>query len=248
MMKKLRRRFYLWRKERRDGATEDFSPHGVPVHVPATADISLRYLLTRGRDYEREEAAMVRDFLAPGMNVIELGGCMGIISALIRDRIGPEAKHVVVEANPGLVAICEANAARAAAPGATELVQPVVDYSGRDEVTFAFGETAHSGYVGAAGADGVAVRTITLAALAARVPDGPFALICDIEGAELDLFEREDPKVLGRISVLVLETHPKVYRGGAAEAEKLAARIEAGGLHLRHRDGQVMCFTRVAPA
>lgn len=126
MMKKLRRRFYLWRKERRDGATEDFSPHGVPVHVPATADISLRYLLTRGRDYEREEAAMVRDFLAPGMNVIELGGCMGIISALIRDRIGPEAKHVVVEA--------------------------------------------------------------------------------------------------------------------------LAARIEAGGLHLCHRDGQVMCFTRVAPA
>ena len=66
---------------------EFFSPHGVPIRVPKDGDLAIRYLLARGRPYEAPEADMVRKYLSIVMTVIELGGCYGIVSALIRKQI-----------------------------------------------------------------------------------------------------------------------------------------------------------------
>ena len=74
---------------------EQFNPHGVLIKLPRSADISIRYLLARGRPYEGPEARMVQKYISHGFNVIELGGCYGIISALIRKQIGPHAKHII---------------------------------------------------------------------------------------------------------------------------------------------------------
>ena len=53
---------------------------------------------------------MVRKYLSIVMTVIELGGCYGIVSALIRKQIGPDAKHIIVEADPSPAKICVLNA------------------------------------------------------------------------------------------------------------------------------------------
>lgn len=226
--------------------TEMFAPHGVPVRVPREADLALRYLLARGRAYEAEEAGMVRDLLPPGCNVIELGGCMGILSALIRATIGPEARHLVVEANPDLQAICAENAARGAAPGRTETLFAAVDHSGAATVRFGVPDTVHDGRVGAGGARGTEVPAVTLEALVARMPAAaPLALVCDIEGAEVGLVEA-GAHLLPRFALIVMETHPRIYARGTAERDALVARIEAAGFNVARRAQDVLAFVPTA--
>ena len=191
---------------------------------------------------------MVRRDLAPCQNVIELGGCFGLISAVIRQAIGPDARHIAVEADAGLARACAENAVIGANPQCTSTIVAAVDYSGRDTVTFQTGHNAHVGHVpgaGEVGATGKPVATTTLRKLAALLPDGPFALVCDIEGTELALFQA-DADLLPRITLLVLETHPKVYSGGEADLAQMVATITASGLRVVEEAEQVICFTRSA--
>ena len=54
--------------------------------------------------------------------------------------------------------------------------------------------------------------------------------------------------ILPRLSVLILETHPKVYPGGRADLDHMLAAIRASGMELVAEAGQVVCFRRSAPA
>lgn len=240
--KKFKRRQYLKLRKWLGHSNEDFAPHGVPVHIPEGIDLAITYLLGKGRPYEAEEAAMVRDFLRPGMNVIELGGCFGVVSALIRKTIGPEAHHVIVEANPALVPTLKRNAGQGAAPGRTEVINAAVDYSGAPSVTFAIGPNAHMGRIGA-GAETVTVPAVRLEDLATRIPEGPYSLVCDIEGAELGLFAAE-AKALDRVALVILETHPDAYPRGRADVEALRGRLVAAGLQELRAEADVICFGR----
>lgn len=246
-MTKLNRRLYLWIHDRLSPEPDVFSPHGLPVRIPRSADGTLRYTLARRRPYELPEANLIRAYISPDMPVVELGGCMGVVSATIRHRIGPRARHVVVEAIPELAAICRVNASAGAEPGATVVIEAAVDYSGSPTVTFATGHSAHVGHVATSGEPGITVGTITLSALASEMPAGSFALVCDIEGGELALFEH-DAQTLARVDVLVLETHPHVYPNGDQDLRRLLERIESLGLRQVAEMEQVYGFRRLAKA
>ncbi|SFJ75154.1 FkbM family methyltransferase [Jannaschia pohangensis] len=238
-----KRRMFLRLREGLGTARTEFAPHGVPVTVPRAAGVDMRYLLERGRPYEDPEAALIRAHIAPGTPVIELGGCLGIVSALVRSVIGPDARHIVVEAMPDLAPIARLNATRGAGAGKAEVVEAAVDYSGADHVTFAVGHSAHVGHVAGAGEAGLKVPVTTLSALADRLGADRFALVCDIEGAELALFEHET-EVMSRIDVIVLETHERAYPNGKADLEAMCARIAAAGLPEVARIDGVYCFKR----
>lgn len=242
-MKEFRRRTYLKLRKLLGMNAEVFAPHGVTVRVPEGIDPVFTYKLVRGRPYENSEAELVRSFLMPGTNVVELGGCMGIVSALIRSVIGPDAMHIVVEADPKLRPVCEANAKQGAADGKTRMVGAAIDYSGQDTVVFAQGENAHNGRVGGAGRIGIEVPAIRLSDLADDLPDGPFALVCDIEGAELDLIAKENA-LFSRMSVVILETHPHAYPNGAKDFDAIIASLQASGLKLVKQIDDVVCFVR----
>lgn len=241
MIQNYKRRLYLAVQRWLGNEKLTFAPHGIDVSVPPDADLKIRYDLARGRPYEGSEAAMIIAHLPKSMPVIELGGCLGIISALIRRQIGPDATHIVVEANAELAEFCRPNAMIGAADGATQIVVAAVDYSGAPSVSFATGRMAHSGRVSEGGT--MSVPTTTLAKLAAALPDGPFALICDIEGAEMPLVLHETA-LLARVAVFVLETHPKLYHGGKADMEALIAAVEKTGLRCVAQARNVYAFTR----
>lgn len=244
-MKKIRRQIILFLMKVFGKDTENFAPHGVPVHIPSDADLAIRHLLARGRPYEEPEASFISRYLSEGSNVIELGGCFGIVSALIRHKIGSESRLIVVEAHPELAVICEANATRNAKDADTEVIQAAVDYSGQPSITFASGQNAHVGHVAQEGEAGFTVPTIKLAALAERFSDGQFVLVCDIEGAEIALVENE-ADTLARVSLLVLETHPALYPQGAADLDAMCASLEGLGLHQVEKIEDVLCFRRAA--
>ncbi|HPD91905.1 MAG: FkbM family methyltransferase [Rhodobacter sp.] len=243
-MKRQRRTAILWLLDRLGVSTEVFHPYGVEVHVPKGSDLSMRYNLTRKVPYEVGEATLIRKYVTPGTHVIELGGCVGVISALTRSVIGPEARQIVVEAEKALVPVCGANAARGALPGAALAVHAAVDYSGAPFVRFATGHNAHVGHVAQPGEDGNDVPTTTLTRLMEGFPDdGPAALICDIEGAELALCHAEQA-ALARFSVIVMELHPGVYPGGDRDQAALESDLRAAGFTPVETIDQVTCFVR----
>jgi FkbM family methyltransferase len=242
-MKRIRRTLHLLLHDAFSKDPEHFSPHGIRVRIPKTADRSIRYLLMRRRPYEQPERDLVVKHLRSGMNVLELGGCMGIVSATIRATIGPRARHLVVEAIPELANICAANARIGAEPDAVNVVQAAIDYSGNPTVRFAPRHNAHVGGVAGLHEDGIDVPATTLTALGHQMPAGPFALVCDIEGTEIDMIAHESD-VLNRIDVLILETHPKRYVNPKSDIDALRARLRSHGLRLVESCSDVECFAR----
>ena len=234
---------HIWMMIRRIFISNDefFSPHGVSIKVPKDGDPAIRYLLARGRPYEAPEAEMVRKYLSLGMNVIELGGCYGIISALIRQQIGPHATHIIVEADPSLAKICATNANLDNTINLADIVVAALDYSGAKKITFMPGENVHGGRVAADGEPGFDVLTTTLSEQVLKLPQKDYTLVCDIEGAELDLFQNEQ-KAVSEAYLLILETHPKIYPRKKIDYQKIKKNIENAGLVEIEKSGEVVCF------
>lgn len=242
-MKHLRRSLHVLLHDLFSRDPEHFAPHGIRIHIPRSADRSIRYLLMRGRPYEQPECDLIRAYLRPGMNVLELGGCMGIVSASIRSAIGPTARHIVVEAMPELATICSSNARLGAEPDSVVMVEAAIDYSGRPTVRFAPRHNAHVGGVAGDGEPGIDVPSTTLAALAGRMPQGPFALVCDIEGTETEMIARESD-VFDRIDLLIIETHPRRYAQPEADLAAMEARLHEHGLRRAETRMDVQCYLR----
>ncbi|NRB19490.1 MAG: FkbM family methyltransferase [Rhodobacteraceae bacterium] len=218
-----------------------FSVHGVKVTVPQNVDPEIRYMLARKRPYEVPEAKFVQTYLSAGTNVVELGGSIGVISTLVRHQIGPEALHIIVEANPELAAVCKHNASAEAKPNCVDVIEAAVDYSGAAQVMFDFGHNAHTGRVSL---QGHPVPTTTLAQVSNRLPDGPAALICDIEGAEFDLIVAET-EALKRFELIILETHPHAYTDGPESLETMLSLLASYGFVQTEDADDVVVFTRV---
>ena len=236
----------MWRQRRlarlQAEQGERFDLHGVSVLLPAAmASESVRIQAMRGR-YERKEARAIRRFLKPGTPVIELGGSLGVISAVIRSAIGPQAPHVVLEANPKLIHICAANAINPVAPERTRVLNAALAY-GCDTVLFrCTADTLGGAITTTDEADAVAVRTTTLAALAAELPVPPghsFALVCDIEGAELDMMQHEET-VWRRVCLVVIETHPSSYAVQGSSEASFMALAKARGLRVLQQQKRVL--------
>jgi len=235
----------FWRRRRvrkhfaRHGDVFDY--HGVEVRLPADVDIAAANALIRGK-YEREEAELVLKHLPRDLAVIELGGSLGVVSALVRSRLAPGVKHVVVEANPALIQTCRANAETGRGP--TEVVQAALFHDG-PVARFSVGETVHSSALADAQAtNAIEAPAVTLAELHRRVgsPDR-FSLVCDVEGAEFDMFARERT-VLAYVDTAIVELHPQSYRSRGAKTEDLLANVRRSGLEIRRRINDVVLLTR----
>ena len=242
-LKEIKQKIYLRFLSLLNSSSTTFTPHGIPIKIPSNIQTSVRYAFARGRPYEEAEAKMIINHLPLDTNVIELGGCLGVISALIRHRIGVNAHHLIVEANPDLTDICLSNATNTTTKN-TNIIVAAVDYSNKKYVNFVFGHHMHVGRVSKEQKTGIPTRTTTLSELVKRIPKGPFALICDIEGAEEHLFEREDT-LISNISLLILETHPYMYSDGKNTQKKMLDCIASFGLQEIDREGDVVCFKRM---
>jgi FkbM family methyltransferase len=221
-----------------------FSYHGLEIRLPATSAVPAANSLIRGK-YERDEAAMILKHLPVDMPVIELGGSLGVISRLVRSRIGPAVPHIVVEANADLIDICTTNAVAEAEPGTTTVVNAAVYYDG-PVARFHIGDNAHSGALAANGDGGQAVEVpaTTLAALADMLPPGQdYALVSDIEGAEYAVFERERD-ALSRVSMAILEIHPKAYRSEGKSEEGFLDLVRSAGFTIVDKQADVLVLVR----
>ena len=217
-----------------------FDYHGLAVTMPQSAGLAAMNALLRGK-YESEEAALIAKHLPADLPVIELGGSLGVVSRLIRSRLAPGTRHLVVEANPDLIEACSRNALAGAAPGATEVLNAALFRDG-PEARFRIGEETHSNAldIGSGAGRVVAVPAVTLKDLHQRIGSpSAFSLVADIEGAEFALFEK-DAETLAKAALAIVELHPKEYAKACRSEGEMDGLIAAAGFRVTERLADVV--------
>lgn len=215
---------------------------GREVATPPDLQLSIQCLIAEG-SYERSEAALIERFVPRDLPVIELGGCLGLISGFVAARLRPEVDLVVVEANPSLFDSCRHNASLGGERPRSRVVQAAIAYGG-DTVQFGVSANVHVNRVGAEGKPGISVPAMTLAAVLSTIsaPNG-YTLICDIEGAEVELIAHEGAALAG-CQTAVVELHPSLYAERGTNLDKVLARLAALGLRPAAHENNVYAFTR----
>ena len=188
--------------------------------------------------YESEERSLVKKFIKSDDTVIELGGCLGIVSCTTNKLLADNTRHVVVEGNPFCVPTLHQNrnlnrcgfvienCAITNAPTATFYLHPRFIVGGTTQR-----ETARP----------VRVPGRSLTELDARY--GPFtALIIDIEGAELEVFEGSR-ELLGRYRLVIAELHD--WALGEKGVERCREILASAGLQFQSRAGITEAWQRV---
>lgn len=202
-----------------------FHIHGVTVQIPAEIDLRIRFFIARQR-YENSEAALIRDHIPTGATVIELGGALGVISKVIRDQIGPEGTHVVVEPNPAIIDVCRTNAAHEK----TQVVQAALAYDAENVQLSQDASLLDNRLVQdlRPGQASFTVPATTLSKLHAMAGGGRFSLVCDIEGAEADLVQG-DTEALRHCDRIIMEVHPGYLEERGSSLDTLLGQLAALG-------------------
>jgi len=152
--------------------------------------------------YELPERQLVRKHLPPEARVLELGGCIGVVSCLINRLLQNSRSHVVVEANPFLIPFLSGN--RDLNGAAFSIEQCVVSRS--HDATLVISANMDGSRIGGSG---IAVPTRTFEYIESKYGINFDALVMDIEGAESD-FIRENREALHRMNFVLVEFHPSV--------------------------------------
>ena len=145
--------------------------------------------------YESAELQLINRYLPATLDVVELGGSLGVVSAHIGRCLEPGRQLVSVEANPALMHVLRANLT-SNAPHVRASTHNLAVCSGPDRPEFvemSFGESSLAAWITHPGdAKGSCqVPSVALSDLLAWHEIGSYALISDIEGAEAGLFLSE---------------------------------------------------------
>ncbi len=159
-------------------------------------------------DYEIEERNALKHFFNPELPVIELGGAIGVIACLTNKSLIHPEKHVVVEANPEILSLLKDNRDRNNCQ--FTILHGAVAY-GTNEVTFSLMEEFWSSSAQYLTNRTVKVQTINLKEIVDKFNFDKFTLICDIEGAEVDMVKFDEKVLRDQVETLMLEVHKHVY-------------------------------------
>ncbi len=187
--------------------------------------------------YEREERELIRRFLVPEDRVIELGGCLGIVSCVTNKLLADKSLHVVVEANPFCIPSLYRNKE---INKAGFLIEHCAVGQGR-EVTFYL----HPIYIVGGSSQRSTNRPFRLPAKSLRQLEeerGPFsALVIDIEGSEREVFS-ESTDLLKRYRLVIVELHE--WAIGTDGVERCREILRGCGLEFAGRAGITEAWQR----
>lgn len=196
-------------------------------------------MLTGG--FEAEEAVQIPLIVSPGDRVLEIGAGIGFISTLL-SREPLVGQVVAVEANPYLLDYMERLHVRNGVRNVRR-VNAILTNGPESAATFYLREDFWMGSLSAEPnpwVDTVMVPTLSL--------DGVLRserinlIVCDVEGAEADLFDGADLSGVDRVFV---ETHDHVT--GLSGVRRLFSTMAAQGFVYdpRHSVGSVVLFRRL---
>lgn len=200
--------------------------------------------------YESAEVALVQSLLIPDLDTIELGGALGVTGSVILRKLTPPARLITAEFRPELLPILQRNLSLNSHGDRFSILPKAISYSpGTDRTTLAdfvipagsFG--SRKGYKHALGFRTIQAETTTLREICEEFSLGSFQLICDIEGAELELIE-QDAAVLEKCRLLIIELHEANRPARTVGPGQLCDLLLGQGFHVVARNGNVLALTR----
>lgn len=196
--------------------------HGTTIltHDPEVKDKTKALLFWKM--YESSEVRFVKKYINASYDVVELGGSIGAVTIQLGKKINGR-KLISVEANPALHAIQKENLLT---NGISSFEQINAAYgSVKQTVWFALGEENTLGKIGEESTGkGFFVETMSLKSIVETYGLSEYALVCDIEGAEIDLLLHEQ-ETLRMCKLLILETHETVYKNRRYTPEEMKAML-----------------------
>ena len=150
--------------------------------------------------YELPERELILKYLPSESRVLELGGCIGVVSCTINGLLRDREAHVVVEANPFLIPFLERNREVNGAKFSVE--HCVVSRDSRATLNIAANIDGSR-----RGEHGLPIPTRTFEYLEKHHQIQFDTLVMDIEGAESE-FLLENRAILERMQLIVIEFHP----------------------------------------
>lgn len=202
-------------------------------------------------EYELDERKFISDILQPGDVVVEMGGSIGILTAIIAEKVGSSGFVVSVEASVKLAEYSRTwlesgnNVKVLVGFGfpVWELKHPIEiqkfeekwgSMSGR--LTFRTGSSA-----GRAGSNEATQPVYDLSTLSEYCGRPPTTLVVDIEGSERIICSQQ-PEFPQSLRNLLIELHPDMY--GPDTKEEIIRRLEEDGFRKLANQGNVFLFTR----
>jgi FkbM family methyltransferase len=213
-----------------------FQIYGLSIVVGEDIPWDTLKQIVRGH-YEQAEKRLIERHLDRNAPVVELGGSIGVISALLRKTLAPGVPLTIVEANPSIVGLCRRNAQGLDPADTSKVINAAISYDG-EAVRFSTAGDYLSGKLAAPEDAAIVVPATTLAAVSAGLD--AYTLVMDIEGAEYDVFAR-DGQALQRCRRAFVEIHPDADRSEARFFELAAAC----GFRLIDRDQDVVVLDRI---
>ena len=194
--------------------------------------------LLRNNDYEAKETEAALRVVREGDVVVELGGGIGYMSTLVATKRAIKSVHVF-EANPNLIPYIQS--VHAANDVTNAHVTNAILGTRKGSVDFYVREPmlGSSMQVLEGEVDPSSVKVDVLNAKTTFKDIGANVLICDIEGAEVDLIPSLD---LSGFRAAIIETHPQWI--GPEGMNKVMRAFMDAGLAYYHRGshGKVLAF------
>jgi FkbM family methyltransferase len=164
-------------------------------------------------------------YLDPTLPVIELGCGIGVIACLTNRRLRDPAAHLCVDGNVQALALAVENGVRNGCRFST--LHAALAYD-TQTVSFGSDENVLYGGIGTPYPTST-VPAVTLADLIGRTGFQACTLICDIEGAESEMLEREGHVIRAHVRHLMMELHPSRY--GEAGVRRIRDGLAGLGFH-----------------
>lgn len=197
--------------------------------------------------YEKAEAIFILKYLRTDLDVVELGASIGVISCIVANKIDKNNTVVNVEPN---VAYFEDITLNLKLNQLTNCQTISKAYSSKAK-TVLF-ETSSHNIAGKVLRDGNKhsdhkITEIPSCSLQEILVEGnimgDYVLVCDIEGAEIEIF-LNDTKALERCKQIIIETHATNYRNEEYTPSQIKDIITNQGFKLVDSKGPVFVFEK----
>ncbi|WP_317204062.1 FkbM family methyltransferase [Janthinobacterium sp.] len=208
-------------------AKASYALHGITMPVDRKIMSNVVVASLMNGSFERPEALLLGEKLRKDDRILELGGGLGLISAMSA-KIADQGTVVTVEANVDIIGylrrVHEINHTN------VEIINSVVvGMHTKSKLPFYVREDFWSSSLSVDPRNFSMVREVDVVAIAELVDKHrPTVVICDIEGGEIDLIEANWTK---GVRLVMMEVHPSSF--GKIGLEKICSFLTGNGFEVK---------------
>jgi FkbM family methyltransferase len=189
--------------------------------------------------HEIHERALVKRWLPRELPAVEFGGGLGVVSCITNRLLKQPDRHVVVEANPYLLDLLTTN--KNLNRCSFQILNRVLAYW-VDLAEISIAPMFVESRVGVPSQTMASVPTTSLESILNEMGFEECSVVCDIEGAEVQLVQHEIDVIRRRVPFLLMELHPAIV--GQDALDGLINSFRDAGYRIQDQSGQNVVLVR----